>query len=553
MQFLNMRLRQPLKFPDPLLPDHVIDMKFELRSRLLAEAITSYPEIMETNSSPDDLLGYHDYRLRYHYQRYDMDVIGPPVYPGLFADTGPDRVSLFQYYASSGMSAIAGALLALNRAVGTGWNIVAYGDTYFETQHIIREMAHKLSLQTPEGGNELISAVRRLGRTTTGGIVLLLDSIVSEAKLDVIRRLPAHSADLILFDTTCYEICAPEIGRIAECAIALQAPLVLLRSHVKLDFLGTEYGRLGSAVFASRGDIPPARMNVFRRLVTLYRDVACVLGLAALPGNLIPEANDAELLELNAARLSVIRENTGYAVSRIQREVSGLSCNVVAYHHQLFFSIELERDASHELILAKIMEFQQLAVAQGLPVRRATSFGFDFIAVADFVDLNRGSQVMRFSISDHPKPVIDSFCDLLAGWCRAQTKETIMQGRLALVQANNRRGARHLGTTLAGTGCRIITYDHDRFFAIGIGAADAETDLADKIGELTAHARAAGIPASNERQFSFEVITISPYDDPGSGLPMIRIALSDHPHQINTAFCDLLGDWCRNEIESIGV
>lgn len=71
-------------------PDHapsdvrsVIGAKMRLRARMLADEILDHPTLTETERRKDREHQVGAFTLRYGYQRYDLSVEGPPVYPAL--------------------------------------------------------------------------------------------------------------------------------------------------------------------------------------------------------------------------------------------------------------------------------------------------------------------------------------------------------------------------------------------------------------------------------------------------------------------------------------
>jgi hypothetical protein len=75
----------------------------------------------------------------------------------------------------------------------------------------------------------------------------------------------AQAADLIVFDTTAFSAQSRRIPRFLSWARKARTPVILVRSHTKLDSLGIEYGRLGSAIFLAFPEVPLAKLARWRK------------------------------------------------------------------------------------------------------------------------------------------------------------------------------------------------------------------------------------------------------------------------------------------------
>lgn len=420
---LNGRLDHPIDLPEPFGIDDVMTVKERIRASQLAGAIVTHPHISDTNGWEKLEHPFHEYRLRYLYQRYNLEVLAPPIYPdSAKLGQGHDTSAVTTRYVASGMSALASILLALNRIVANGCHLLAMHDTFFETQHLIRQLAPNLHLRLACSPEEMMA---QIGMVAGGeeGLALLIDSIVAADPIPMLERIAAGAIDLLIVDTTCYEVASPGIERAIDAALRLGIPLVLVRSHLKLDFMGVEYGRLGSVVTLLGPDAPDDVRRLYDALVAVSHDVTCVLGMAAVPYNLIPGFDDPAFHALNNERIDRLRNNNAWGSDHVRRALFLHGFNVVSYHHQLFFTVELASGESHEEVKEKVEDLQRHLYARRLPVRRATSFGFDFVAVADFVDLNRDAPVIRVALSDHSRDIVEEICDQLVEWCLASRNE----------------------------------------------------------------------------------------------------------------------------------
>lgn len=362
----------------------LIAAKGRLRAEILAREARRHSDLTETERRKAEIHRVGRFRVRYGYARYDLHVTGPPVYPVL----PPPRGTL---YAVGGMAAISATVLGLARLGRRA--IEALPGSYFETQHVITEIAPGLSLS-------LVPAWQ--GRGT-----LLVDSYVKANRQRVDRVQGLRTPDLIVFDTTCYVPNSRRIGAVVNWALARDVPVVCLRSHLKLDQLGMEYFRLGSAAFFGQG-------SLLADLMAAAEDTVRTLGSGVPPVLLPPFQGDPEYQALGERRIACLRANCRHAV-RSLRPILGAALS--RYHHELFFAIDVAR---RDQSLADAADALANALRErGVPARRSGSFGHDFIAVDDYVDVTTETPVVRCAMADLPDEVIAATIDAIAGWWRA--------------------------------------------------------------------------------------------------------------------------------------
>ncbi|MFR6124089.1 hypothetical protein [Faecalibacillus intestinalis] len=82
---------------------------------------------------------------------------------------------------------------------------------------------------------------------------LYIDTIASTFSFDISKELLCQY-NYILIDTTCF--LGDEFSKIISYIYEQNIPCILVRSHTKLDLVGTEYSHMGSVSF-----IKPKRMQ----------------------------------------------------------------------------------------------------------------------------------------------------------------------------------------------------------------------------------------------------------------------------------------------------
>jgi hypothetical protein len=388
-----------------------VRVKQALRAEQIARAIQSHPDLLETNVRPGSERRFAGFRLGYYYQRFDLVVDGPAAYPALIGDEAPALIRAESWY-SSGMGAIAACLLALDQLAPAPARLLALEDTYFETLQLLRSQVRRLRV---EEAPDPVALHARL-RAGPADAALLLDGISGEDPCVLLERLEPGSLRLLLLDSTCYDRADPRLLSLARAVERLGVPGVLLRSHQKLDHLGIEHGRLGSMVTLIAPTAAPAAHALVRALSDRAATLRRLLGSAPVPAFLLPYAADPGFLALNAERLARMAErNLAAAAWLAARMPPGA---VRGSHHGRFFTVVPAAAARvpQARFEEAVEDLASHAAQEGLPARRAASFGFDFAALTVFPDLAAGHPVLRVALADHPWPLCEALCSLLSPW-----------------------------------------------------------------------------------------------------------------------------------------
>jgi len=412
LAYLDGLLAVPLGLPPARSVHQVIQHKLKLRARLLAQGFTEHPDLLETNFRPGRERHLGSWRLRYLYQRFDTQVDGPPVYPALLGDDAPPLIRGVQYF-SSGMGAISAVLLALERLDASPVQLCALRDCYFETVQLLQRLPRSLRPVLARDHRELSKA---LEQPHQGRRALLLDSISVEDPSGIPMGMTPGSVDLLLVDGTCWGVDSPRFLQLARATSQLGVPVIFLRSHQKLDFLGVEYGRLGSAVFLASPMAPAVGHQLTSALHTSSATMARLLGSAMVPGFLVPCAGDPAFLALNRRRQDGIRAANHRAAELLA------PLNPATYHHQLFLTLQPygENPVAQGTFEVEVEALAATAAQEGLAVRRATSFGFDFTALTVFPDADSGQACLRVAFADLSDHQVESACELIARWMKRQ-------------------------------------------------------------------------------------------------------------------------------------
>jgi len=393
-------LRDTQELSRPRSVDEVIAAKFQLAAALRAEHERKDWNATETAWSTAARPASGKFVFQYDYQRADLSVSGPPVYE-VNSDALGETI-----YTASGMAAISTLLLA-STVIFAKPDILVLPGSYGETLELVEGFLPsyrlvRLALPLPASFDR-------------GGApkVLLLDSCNSAVAFEAALRCEGSGLDLLVFDTTCFSSSSGRIRRVLHWARGCRVPVVMVRSHNKLDTLGAEYGRLGSAIFvgSTAGDTAWPMME---RLALATRNAVRLLGSAALPAHFPPYAGSKRFRALTRARIAAILRNGRLAARILARE---LPAGLAGLHfvHGLYVTLRSSR-ALDEQGARQAAEAMSGALRSPYPIRHAGSFGFDFAATEWFHDATSDQYGVRVAVPDLPTLLWNDLVTAIAQW-----------------------------------------------------------------------------------------------------------------------------------------
>ena len=314
-------------------------------------------------------------KVTYRYQRQDLMIESESplevFYPGL-----KTKLRVTGHFTRSGQSATFGLNLALKNSQDNFTLKLLAPVTYFESLRVIDGLK-----------------IKRQDDSRTA----LLDSSVLQDK--TLNYLEGKSLERLIVDTTNWNINSEEIQNIINWAEKNEVELFLLRSHLKLDSLGAEYGLLGSVVkLSSKED---------QAWDKFFLETLSYAGLLATHEQIYPFLWDKKFLKLTEERTARIRQNTQYLTRNLEEFVKTCKnpMRLKTFEHGLFFGVFYKGQADYHP-----EKFLKLAMLHEVPAKHCDSFGFDFLSLTNVISFysDANESALRFCSGDNTENIEDA-------------------------------------------------------------------------------------------------------------------------------------------------
>lgn len=388
-------LSKQVKFFDELTVDQpdtleAVPPRFRPKIRAMLEAKQRLtPHYSESNfGEVTTPFSFGPYQFIYGYQRINLNHVDPydaQPYFNLRLDRKRDHA--YFTFTSCGQAALSVSILtALKRYDAQVLHRTA--ELYYETHEFLTDFG----LST-----ELISR-------TSKGKVLLLDSSTLESGFE-----PAWARfECVIIDTTCWSLGSKSLDGLVHRLLKAGCDVILARSHIKLDCLGTEWNRLGSLLFITRQS--QEKVGQFRALFVKRSNP---FGARAEIRQVYPFLHSKAFHRLNerwVAGLKASNKAIATAVVKTweqkwQQAPGSRLALVQQFTHDLFLWISVyETDGrQHDLRAARLVE--QLEQA-GLPARKIASYPWDFFSLTTFVKSEQGQSTKPIGVFRISSPAI---------------------------------------------------------------------------------------------------------------------------------------------------
>lgn len=342
----------------------------------------------------------------YGYQRINLravDHVAAQPYKNLKFERPRDAVTFS--FTSCGQSALSLSILIAMQMFESR-TLVRTASLYYETHEFLRDY----------GIDHVVSTAT--SKTPKKKGVLLIDSS-TEPRGGFDEDWSRYAC--VIVDTTCWSLGSARISALVSEINGAGADVMLARSHIKLDCLGTEWNRLGSVLFVTRK--PPAHTDRFcDQLVKKSKPFGAVADLRQI----YPFLQSPQFHVLNerwVARLKTANRALGAKLVSSTRRLGPQVRAVETFSHDLF-SLLVVPAAKIQELEAQAAALAKRLTAAGLPAHTITSYPWDFVSLTAFVrepqdarDVRDG--VFRISAPALAKADIALTSEVVTAWARA--------------------------------------------------------------------------------------------------------------------------------------
>lgn len=315
--------------------------------------------------------------FRYSYARFDS-YINYSDFLSDFYYINNKKYKTKLFFTNSGMSAITSLLMALKQICKDYQFLFPDKDVYFETYDFYNKYIKENTC-----GKRKIVYIDTIAKLFDAGKYLNF--------LNVNNDIFA-----IIIDTTCFM--PSDLKKFISNILEKNIFCILIRSHTKLDMLGAELSSLGSLLYLIPNDIGDNEFEIIKKIIAESYYVLGKFGSLCLPENFPEIIFDKRFKKINEQRIKRIEKNNYSLFTYLKDSIN--RGRVILPAHKKFVLYIIDNNIScndqNEIIEKKIKKL----VNNDCQLYSACSFGFDYIALDSYYDINEKNYVIRISMND---------------------------------------------------------------------------------------------------------------------------------------------------------
>ncbi len=359
---------------------YIMEEKLKSQAELKSNFIKNIYNYQNTSRNSQKLT-FDKFKCEYEYQRYDMDVRLTD-FLNIFYDL--NEINYDYVFTNCGMSSLYATLCALDKL---SYNLKYAGNIYVETERLIDDYI-------------------QIEKNKYNKNVLLIDTVCFSSLLNILKDIQLKQYDLFIVDTTLYLY--DELKPIIEQLNSYNKPIILVKSHTKLDMLGNEWSKLGSiCIINSDNEFAKKFMKEVRIALSFIGGFAYLEDLPLFFSN-------EKFKEVIYDRNKIIKNNTIYIYNKLKNKVN--NCEIIKPYHNMFVLIKPNKFIDYKTLENDIHTFTNSTKLKDL-VCYADSFGLDCFGINGYYEnMSAETEVIRISPSDYPTEICDQIVEEIISW-----------------------------------------------------------------------------------------------------------------------------------------
>lgn len=337
------------------------------------------PITNKNNTKEVNIFNNSKFLYEYSYKRYDSYINYPNFYNEFYKVKKTKGYKSKVFFTNSGMSAITSLLLAINNILDDFSVIFPDEDIYFETYDFYNKYINK--------------------KNSYNDKIVYIDTISKKFDINKYQRIIDNNDDIfsVIIDTTCF---VPEdLKNLIERILKKKKLCILVRSHTKLDMMGSEISSLGSLLYLIPNNVSDDYYNKTKKIMSESYYLLGKFGALCLPDNFPEFIFYDKFKAINIERVKRIEKNNYLLYLYLKENLN--KGKIILPEHKKFVLYAIDNgcfsEEQYKIIEGKIKTF----VINEDNIFYACSFGFDYIALDAYYDINEKNYVIRISMNDN--------------------------------------------------------------------------------------------------------------------------------------------------------
>ena len=360
---------------------NIINNKLKYQANLKAAFIKDTYNYQNTGRNSQELV-FDGFKCSYEYQRYDIK-IKQKNFLNLFYNL--NDINYDYVFTNCGMSALFSTFYTLNKL---SYKVYYASNIYVETERLIDDYIQRNEFKFEK-------------------YALFIDTVSFSYLLNVLEELDLDMYSIFVIDTTLY--LAEELLPILKKLKLFNKPIILIKSHTKLDMLGIEWSKLGSVcLLCDNAEFQKKFFDELKIILSFIGGYAYCEDIPLFLSNL-------NYKSISYERNKIIKENTRYIYNKFMDSPSKYY-DIIKPYHDLFLLIKPKKFIGYKQLEKDLHKFARKKDLKNL-IYYADSFGLDCFGISGYYEnMSADTEVIRISPSDYPIEICNFIIDEIIKW-----------------------------------------------------------------------------------------------------------------------------------------